>query len=48
MAWMKSPGHRRNILSKNFEEVGVGLATGESKIGSVNSLLAQLLASALS
>ncbi|WP_251862388.1 CAP domain-containing protein [Clostridium sp. Marseille-Q2269] len=24
--WMKSPGHRANILSKSFTEIGVGLA----------------------
>ncbi|MBK5242760.1 CAP domain-containing protein [Clostridium sp.] len=24
--WMNSPGHRANILSKNFTEIGVGLA----------------------
>jgi uncharacterized protein YkwD len=27
-AWMRSPGHRRNILHAAFEEVGVGLALG--------------------
>lgn len=27
-AWMNSPGHRANILNKNFEEVGVGVARG--------------------
>jgi len=25
--WMNSPGHRRNILSPNFTEIGVGYAT---------------------
>ena len=30
-AWMKSPGHRKNILEKNFREVGVGVAIGDSK-----------------
>lgn len=25
-AWMNSPGHRSNILNKNFTEIGVGLA----------------------
>ncbi|EKN41831.1 transporter, partial [Clostridium botulinum CFSAN001627] len=24
--WMKSPGHKANILSKSFTEIGVGLA----------------------
>lgn len=28
-AWMNSPGHKANILNKNFEEIGVGIAQGE-------------------
>jgi uncharacterized protein YkwD len=28
--WMRSPGHRRNILDKSFKELGVGLAMGSS------------------
>ncbi|HEX6903498.1 MAG TPA: CAP domain-containing protein [Thermoanaerobaculia bacterium] len=28
--WMRSPGHRRNILDKDFKEMGVGLAMGSS------------------
>lgn len=28
--WMNSPGHRANILSSNFTEIGVGLAKGGS------------------
>ncbi|MBB4665247.1 CAP domain-containing protein [Conexibacter arvalis] len=27
-AWMKSPGHRRNILDKRFREIGIGIVTG--------------------
>jgi uncharacterized protein YkwD len=27
--WMASPGHYANIMSSNFQEVGVGMATGE-------------------
>jgi uncharacterized protein YkwD len=27
-AWMRSPGHRRNILSDRFRDAGVGVATG--------------------
>jgi uncharacterized protein YkwD len=23
--WMKSPGHRKNILSKKFVEIGIGM-----------------------
>lgn len=26
--WMESPGHRRNILHRAFEEIGVGVALG--------------------
>lgn len=28
--WMRSPGHRRNILDPGFKELGVGLAMGPS------------------
>ncbi len=28
-AWMNSPGHKANILNKNFEEIGVGISQGE-------------------
>src|SRR5919109_1185606 len=31
--WMSSPGHRANILSPNFTEIGIGLAQG-GKYGS--------------
>ena len=27
-AWMRSPGHKRNVLHPAFDEVGVGLALG--------------------
>ena len=27
--WLKSPGHRANIMSPNFREIGVGLARNE-------------------
>jgi uncharacterized protein YkwD len=27
-AWMQSPGHRANLLSPCFRDVGVGIATG--------------------
>ncbi len=27
-AWMNSPGHKANILNKNFEEIGIGIAEG--------------------
>ncbi len=30
-AWMNSPGHRRNILSNNFTEIGVGYAEDEQE-----------------
>ncbi|KEZ47768.1 hypothetical protein AZ46_0220130 [Metabacillus indicus LMG 22858] len=29
-AWMNSEGHRKNILSSNFKEIGVGYAKGGS------------------
>jgi uncharacterized YkwD family protein len=28
--WMNSPGHKANILSENFTEIGVGIATDEN------------------
>ena len=27
-AWLKSPGHCRNIMKANYTELGVGYATG--------------------
>jgi len=30
-AWMKSPGHRRNILDPRFNEFGLGIALGAPK-----------------
>ncbi len=30
-SWMKSPGHRRNILNGKFREIGVGTYTGTYK-----------------
>lgn len=29
--WMNSPGHRRNILDPDFQELGVGLVLGQSR-----------------
>jgi uncharacterized protein YkwD len=31
--WMHSPGHRRNILDRDFKELGVGLALGKQGEG---------------
>lgn len=28
-AWMDSPGHKANIVNKNFEEIGIGISQGE-------------------
>jgi len=28
-AWMNSPGHRANILNKDYEEIGIGIASGQ-------------------
>ena len=27
-AWMRSPGHRHNLLSRRFRDVGLGVARG--------------------
>jgi uncharacterized protein YkwD len=39
--WLKSPGHRRNILDPGFTELGVGLALGKGKNGERRVLWAQ-------
>jgi uncharacterized protein YkwD len=31
--WMASPGHRANILSTDFAEIGVGVVSGEGALG---------------
>ncbi len=31
--WMSSPGHRANLLSPNYAEIGIGLATGGGRYG---------------
>lgn len=28
-AWMNSPGHKANILNKDYEEIGIGISQGE-------------------
>lgn len=28
-AWMNSPGHKANIINKNFQEIGIGISQGE-------------------
>lgn len=28
-AWMNSPGHKANILNKNFQDIGIGIAQGQ-------------------
>ncbi len=32
-AWMQSPGHRANILSASYRELGVGIAAGAPVAG---------------
>lgn len=32
-AWMHSPGHRANILSRSFREIGIGVARGAPERG---------------
>jgi uncharacterized protein YkwD len=31
--WMNSPGHRANILSRSFKEIGIGIARGAPQSG---------------
>jgi uncharacterized protein YkwD len=32
-AWMASPGHRRNVLAREFRDVGIGVAAGMAGAG---------------
>lgn len=40
-AWMKSPTHRDNIVSKNYEDIGVAVAVGEIN-GQKTTIVVQL------
>ena len=31
--WMNSPGHRANLLSPHYTEIGIGIATGGGRFG---------------
>lgn len=39
-AWMRSPGHRANILDRGFREIGIGLASGAPSRGGAASAAA--------
>jgi len=39
--WMGSPGHRKNILGRHFNELGIGLALGKGKDGKYQVLWVQ-------
>lgn len=39
--WMDSPGHRKNILTRDFTELGIGLALGRGKDGKFQVLWVQ-------
>lgn len=36
-SWMRSPGHRANILNPRFREIGVGVVNGAPKPGTQNA-----------
>ena len=36
-AWMHSPGHRANILSRRFRDIGIGIALGAPAVVHVSS-----------
>lgn len=40
-AWMNSPAHKANILNKNFEEIGIGIAQGEHS-GKASTFVVQM------
>lgn len=44
VAWMNSGGHRANILSTNFKEIGVGVVTGEY-LGYTTTVVVQMFGS---
>lgn len=46
-AWMNSPGHRANILSEKFDEIGIGIVEGEFE-GKITWLAVQIFAKPLS
>lgn len=39
-AWMRSPGHRRNILSRRFRDIGIGIVAGAPGAGGAANLSA--------
>jgi uncharacterized protein YkwD len=39
--WMDSPGHRKNILGRHFNELGIGLALGKGQDGKYQVLWVQ-------
>ena len=40
-AWMNSPGHKANILNKNFKEIGIGIAQGQY-LGKTTTFVVQM------
>lgn len=38
-AWMNSPTHRENVLKKNFEEIGIGFASGKYQNRQSNTII---------
>lgn len=45
-AWMNSPGHRANILNKEFEEIGIGIARGNFQ-GHESTIVVQMFGARL-
>ena len=43
--WMNSPGHRRNILTSGFDEIGIGIAQGSPTRGYAGPTIVALYAS---
>ena len=42
--WMNSPGHRRNILTSGFDEIGIGIAPGSPTRGYTGPTIVALYA----
>lgn len=45
-AWLASPSHRKNLLNKNFSEIGVAVVEGKFK-GEISTVVVQIFATPL-
>ncbi len=45
-AWMNSPGHKANILNKDFQDIGIGIASGNYK-GQKTTMVVQIFGTSI-